>query len=626
MRKYLFPTRALYGYEDRETSAKFEGGVKREAFSILLTGSSEARIVLPRTPDNSKQQPYVPLKFDGATRLPERFVYGWYIQDCEPAKNDWENMRRVTENETQRGLEKSSVYKPYKNYQNKLELKVNGIAALWAIRAYFVGPDTSCSPPYVVVLCSNKNVSRWLVDDVSRQLSENYENWYATRLPNVKVLQYGPGSGDSAVRESAENKTDDGDDEFDEIRVRLDGNYPTMVNGPLSSWTQRRHRCGIKLVVTRDSDAPRQGTIGGVVSINGRFYGLTVGHIFSPQAEDTSTHDVATGGHTQPDIDAISTTIARWQQQGRYNMSLDWALVDLPMLRVFHADNWNDMNLVQTVSGDFRPVLTASNEPQFGRQVVLATPRSTYGLRGFFVGSEAVVNIPASDAPPYVVWALRMEMPWLIQKGDSGSWAFDAITGDLLGILIAGCPDLLEAYILPAYQVFNDINSSSPDYSVKLPNGYSMDVQFQLAELIKTHKELMRQAIVDEDARENITSLFALRKKVRDGMQKWRREKSQFCAENPSISNGPLINPNLFWVGPSRFVQERRGWLKASESEYGIRRMVSDGMSASMMRQALEGRMLRDMVSIDTRSTGEVTVAGLANCAKIKKIKALKLN
>jgi hypothetical protein len=50
-----------------------------------------------------------------------------------------------------------------------------------------------------------------------------------------------------------------------------------------------------------------------------------------------------------------------------------------------------------------------------------------------------------------------MERPWLIQPGDSGSWAFNAYTGELLGILIAGCQELLEAYILPAHQAFDNI-------------------------------------------------------------------------------------------------------------------------------------------------------------------------
>ncbi|KAI0834881.1 hypothetical protein F5Y06DRAFT_300071 [Hypoxylon sp. FL0890] len=571
MLEKLFLTDALYKYEHRETPAQFQTGSKDKAFDICSDGGSEARIVFPRTPDNS-QQPHVPLKFNGMTKLPTRSVCGWYVHGCETAKEQWNNMRCVTEDNTQRRLEKSKAYKSYNSLPFKLERRVNGIAALWAIRAYFVGPDTRNAPPYVVVLCSDLEVSKWLVDDLSRQLSENYENWYATRLPDVKVLEYGSDAGESAGEESE-------DDESAVIIVNLNGTYPTMVNGSLSSWTQRRHRCGIRLMVARGSEPPKHGTVGGVIIIRGKPYGLTVGHIFSPYTNDihtegNTTHVTAATGNTQTDLASISSILATWQQKGYYDMSLDWALVDLPALQDLGVDTWDNINLVQTVSGDFSPVLVALNEPSFGKPVVLATPRSTYGLRGVFVGSEAVVNIPASDTP-YTVWALRMEAPWLIQSGDSGSWVFDAVSGNLLGILVAGCPDLLEAYILPAYQVFNDIGDRF-GHPVGLPNRLSLsnDDQYELADLIKSNEQLQHRIKIEFMQ----SNLGPKRLPIRlwKDVKAWDRKMYSFKDRHQSVSNGPRRQPNSRWVNYHSLDTRREAWLSRGVRFQHVIRIVEE--------------------------------------------------
>ncbi|UZP40552.1 hypothetical protein NXS19_008368 [Fusarium pseudograminearum] len=67
-----------------------------------------------------------------------------------------------------------------------------------------------------------------------------------------------------------------------------------------------------------------------------------------------------------------------------------------------------------------------------------------------------------------------MELPWLIQPGDSGSWVLDAGNGMLMGVLVAGCPELQEAYFIPAHEIFDDIRQHYPDrypdMPVSLPN------------------------------------------------------------------------------------------------------------------------------------------------------------
>ncbi|PNP76139.1 hypothetical protein FNYG_10697 [Fusarium nygamai] len=151
-------------------------------------------------------------------------------------------------------------------------------------------------------------------------------------------------------------------------------------------------------------------------------------------------------------------------------MEFDLALIEMPGLwdQTPSPELWEDVNLVRTVSGVFRPVSIAWDQPRPLEQVVLATPRSTFCLRGVFIGTQALMPMPNSTAL-CTPWILRMERPWLIQPGDSGSWAFNAHTGELLGILIAGCQELLEVYILPAHQAFDNIQKRLGD-RVTLPN------------------------------------------------------------------------------------------------------------------------------------------------------------
>ncbi|OTA61854.1 hypothetical protein K449DRAFT_465263 [Hypoxylon sp. EC38] len=563
MLEVFFPPDALYRYKDRETPAPFQKGDKQKAFDIQLDGDSRAQIVFPRPLGNF--EPPAPLKFSKPTKNPRHSVSGWYVRGCNLAEEQWNSMRCVTEDETQRRLEKSKLYKGYNHLPFRLERQVNGIDALWAVRAYFVGQNTANAPPYVVVLCSELEVSRWLVDDVSRQLSENYENWYATRLPNVEVLKYGSENGHSDLEESEAAETDE--NVFEVIKVDLNETGPAMLNEPLPSWTEKRHSCGMRLEVVRDSGNPIRGTIGGVISIGGTLYGLAVGHIFFHQtqniiAEDTTPHITVATGHTQT---GIPTILEGWQQRGRYSASLDWALVSLPGLQGLGANTWGDMNLVQTVGGDFRPVLFATNEPLFGTPVIMATPGSTYGLRGVFVSSEAVVNILGTDAP-YAVWVLRMEAPWLIRKGDSGSWAFDAITGNLLGILVAGCPNLLEAYILPAFRVFDEIRGRNGT-SVIIPYNHLVleDAYPELSDLLKRYQELKIQRDVIKASEKYPT---IAQEEFKQQVIEWSHKKESLSSSCNQLRSYYFNNLRTsHWIHPQNIILHRENWIKQTISK-----------------------------------------------------------
>ncbi|EYB27204.1 hypothetical protein FG05_30344 [Fusarium graminearum] len=221
-----------------------------------------------------------------------------------------------------------------------------------------------------------------------------------------------------------------------------------MTNGDLVSWADDCHRCGIQVEITKDSQVIARATVGGLIKVGNEVYGLTVGHLFSPSA----THD-----------DEVHERLSTWQTGEWLDMRLDWALIMMPGLRGEHVDSWMDVNLVRTVSGVFRPVLTALTEPSPYTRVVVATPGSTHCLRGVFIGPGATVNLPESPTP-YNTWVCRMELPWLIQPGDSGSWVLDAENGMLLGVLVAGCPEVQEAYIIPAHEIIDQITDRHGNY------------------------------------------------------------------------------------------------------------------------------------------------------------------
>ncbi|KAF4959436.1 hypothetical protein FGADI_1657 [Fusarium gaditjirri] len=326
-----------------------------------------------------------------------------------------------------------------------------------------------------------------------------------TRLPYISVIAYGSPSGiiddpdeegsasaDQGPKRKAEDGTE-GQDNSEWVEVEIDERYtvPTMTNDKLLSWEQHQHICGIRLQITRGSNTVAEGTIGGLIQVGEKLYGLTVAHSFPLAFIDVGSQD-------QGD-NRISDILHKWRQSTSFDMESDLALIEMPGIwgQTPSPEVWEDVNLVQTVSGVFRPVSIAWSQPRPLEQVVLATPRSAFCLRGVFIGSQALMPIPNSTAL-CTPWILRMERPWLIQPGDSGSWAFNAHTGELLGILIAGCSELLEAYILPAYQAFQNIEKRL-GHHVTLPNCQPLQQQDweDLNHIVDTYEKISRKMMLN---------------------------------------------------------------------------------------------------------------------------------
>jgi len=56
--------------------------------------------------------------------------------------------------------------------------------------------------------------------------------------------------------------------------------------------------------------------------------------------------------------------------------------------------------------------------------------------------------------------------------GDCGSWVINRVTGDLHGIIVLGYPGTNTGYIIPAIQIFKDIQQTT-GLDIKLPNSYA---------------------------------------------------------------------------------------------------------------------------------------------------------
>ena len=139
----------------------------------------------------------------------------------------------------------------------------------------------------------------------------------------------------------------------------------------------------------------------------------------------------------------------------------DWALIEIkdPQLWTF-----NKIPLANDVNNGFiypRRVrkLGSVNAP------VLAITGFSGLLSGTLLGSPTFIKSP--DCQDFQeVWTVRLNGK--LSSGDCGSWVFDAKTGSLYGHIISGSPLSGVAHIIPAFQVFEDIEQCLGD-KVKFP-------------------------------------------------------------------------------------------------------------------------------------------------------------
>jgi hypothetical protein len=95
-------------------------------------------------------------------------------------------------------------------------------------------------------------------------------------------------------------------------------------------------------------------------------------------------------------------------------------------------------------------------------------------IHGRLSGTATFMILPG-QAVSQKIWTLRSDIS--IEEGSSGSWVVDAVSGVLYGHIVAGCPNLGIAYIIPAHMVFAELNERfGSDWDICEPSAvYSSD-------------------------------------------------------------------------------------------------------------------------------------------------------
>ncbi|KAH6965059.1 hypothetical protein EDB82DRAFT_561043 [Fusarium venenatum] len=562
---------SLYRYKECPTPKDYIGQHRIQAFELSYDRHSKTTSLQ----HDQKNRDGIAVEFCNTGQLPQGpkvdTTIGWYFGQEDLSNFDWGNLQPGTETEVERKLEKKGKFRWIRENEGHLY----GINRPWVIRGYFIGPNENNAPPCITVLCAHEDVARFLVDRIHDKL-HLHEGWGATRLPGVKVLRLASDLGSNDKPDKPDQYSVDGEAQKDQIRIEIGSpdkhSMPTMSNEDLSSWAQSRHRCGVQVEIVRDSEVIAKATVGGLIVVGGEVYGLTEGQ--------------ACG------------------------MELDWALVKILGLHEKDVEIWEDVNLAQTVSGEFRPVLIALEEPAPSTHVVLATPGSTHCLRGVFVGPGAIVNIPASPTP-YATWVCRMELPWLVQPGDSGSWLLDADSGMLLGILVAGCPELQEAYIIPAHEIIDDIKrhySNDPHLSINLPNCHPLPKTKQ----IDLHRYINEYGSIVKSF-ENIDSLQKL-EELDSRITKWIENAEAFRDIPPSLYN--LRSRSSRWQPTLSVLQyetlESKEWLDSKNSSFdSFEGPLKTAIQQSPLRCC---NFMNEMFAVQKKSTQTTLLRRLWRC------------
>ncbi len=144
---------------------------------------------------------------------------------------------------------------------------------------------------------------------------------------------------------------------------------------------------------------------------------------------------------------------------------LDWALCDLGDSGSFSLngaylplEHRGENDLEYLLFSQFKP------SPPFGK-VLVATKRGV--ISGLGTGSECSIRLGRDDRYRHV-WSIQVEQS--LSSGDSGSWVVDAVTGDVYGIIVAGSTTLCEEYLIPAFEIGQDICRVMRAEHVRLPN------------------------------------------------------------------------------------------------------------------------------------------------------------
>lgn len=222
---------------------------------------------------------------------------------------------------------------------------------------------------------------------------------------------------------------------------------------------------------------------------------------------------------------------------------LDWALCDLGDWGKFSL---NGANLPTELRGDdgleyllFKQI---NSGPPLGK-VLVATKRGVVPGRG--TGSDCSIKLDKYDRYRHV-WSIQVEQS--LSSGDSGSWVVDAVTGDVYGIVVAGSTGLNEEYVIPAFEIGQDICRVMRAEHVRLPT--LQDVMAARTEQ-STSMKSMKDSTTDALGWESADSVDTVDEKPLDEEEK---------ASHRNLENRLLSTQITSVASPHRFFLAR-AWL-----------------------------------------------------------------
>lgn len=166
--------------------------------------------------------------------------------------------------------------------------------------------------------------------------------------------------------------------------------------------------------------------------------------------------------HTSHRLGVLEDISTRYSGSGS-SSNLDWAIVTIETQNLCGPNRLT----VRNPDGSSRDLFSeaiATTVPEDGVKVLFATTRGL--TEGVSASSVSAVKI-GSDKVVRNVWTIRQSR---MESGDCGCWAFHAMNGNLLGMVFATCGALSETYIIPARDIFVDIQAKSGKKAITLPS------------------------------------------------------------------------------------------------------------------------------------------------------------
>ncbi|KAJ4362505.1 Protein png1 [Neocucurbitaria cava] len=138
-------------------------------------------------------------------------------------------------------------------------------------------------------------------------------------------------------------------------------------------------------------------------------------------------------------------------------LSTEWSQPDLDYALIRLIDDSSGLDIDDMISRKalvFPVPTTIEDFRRLKHTSVTADTASAGTVSGHISATPVFLRIPSATTFQEV-YVVKLERP--LTNGDCGSWVFDAISGSLHGHIVAGSPNSGTAYIVPAYQIFDDI-------------------------------------------------------------------------------------------------------------------------------------------------------------------------